>query len=85
MRFYKVTNDGYIYLIGIGGGGTEITEEEYNEIMSVIRSKPEGTETYDYQLKEDLTWEQYELEPVDPEPSTEEKAEAYDILMGEEE
>ena len=83
MRFYKNIESDYITAIGTGGGGVEITETEYNEIMSVIQKKPPRTETTDYHLKEDLTWEEYER-PVDPdpEPSDEDKAEAYDILTG---
>ena len=71
MSYTKQVEDGYILMIGTGGGGTEITEAEYNEIMTVIRSKPAETETVGYRLKEDLTWEEYEKpapEPDDPTP-----------------
>lgn len=80
MRYYKQISNGYILSIGIGGSGTEITEEEYSEIKSVINNKPQGTETYDYMLKEDLTWEEYEIEPVEPEADAEE---LLNILIGE--
>ena len=81
MRYYKMINDGYVTSIGAGGaGGTEITESEYNEIMTVIQTKPEATETTDYQLKEDLTWEPYEVEPVtDPDIDD---TEAPNIILG---
>ncbi len=81
MRYYKMINDGYVTSIGAGGaGGTEITESEYNEIMTVIQTKPEATETTDYQLKEDLTWEPYEVEPVtDPDIDD---TEALNIILG---
>ena len=83
MRFYKTIEDGYILAIGTGSGGEEITEEEYNEIMSVILNKPAHTGTTDYRLRDDLTWEPFEREPdPNPEPTDEDKAEAYDILMG---
>ena len=40
MRYYKKLNaDGYIALIGTGPGGVEITEEEYNRLLSEIREK----------------------------------------------
>lgn len=83
MRYYKQIENGNIIAIGTGGGGVEITETEYNAILSVIRNKPPRTETTDYHLKTDLTWEEYER-PSDPEsePSDEDKAEAYDILTG---
>ena len=66
MRYYKHIENGYILAIGTGGNDTEIIENEYNEIMSVIQNKPARTETTDYHLKEDLTWEAFEVEPVDP-------------------
>ena len=81
MRYYKNIENGYITAIGTGGGGTEITEQEYNQIMNVIRTKPERTATTDYHLREDLTWEAYErIDPVEPEEI--EPEEALDILMG---
>lgn len=59
MRYYKDIQGDYIVAIGTGGGGTEITESEYNTIMSVIQNKPQRTETMDYHLRTDLTWEQF--------------------------
>lgn len=83
MRHYKAIVDGYILAIGRGSGYTEINDDEYNEIMAVIRKKPLQTGTTNYRLREDLTWEPFEREPdPDPEPTIEDKAEAYDILMG---
>ena len=80
MGYYKTIHDGYIYSIGTGNGGTEITESEYNEILTVIHNKPQATETTDYMLKADLTWEAYEMEPApEPEPTAEE---VLDILLG---
>ena len=79
-RFYKIENSGYIDMIGTGGGGVEITEPRYNEILSVVQSKPKDTETIGYRLKTDLTWEQYEKEPMsEPDPTPEE---ALSILLG---
>ena len=41
MRFYaKYDNDRLLY-IGTGPGGTEITEAEYNELLTMIREKAE--------------------------------------------
>lgn len=62
MKYFKQISDGYIVCIGTGGG-TEITETEYNEILSIIHDKPPATETTDYRLREDLTWEAYEVLP----------------------
>lgn len=81
MRYYKDIQDGFIVAIGTGGGGVEITENEYSSIIAVIRNKPARTDTTDYHLREDLTWEEYErVDPPDEdEPSAEE---VVDILLG---
>lgn len=84
MRYYKLIDNGYILGIGTGGGGTEITEAEYNEIMEVIQNKPPRTETADYHLKTDLTWEAYDR-PPDPEDEEIDDSEALNIIMGREE
>ena len=65
MRYYKLIENGYLTAIGTGVGGIEITEEEYNSILVHIRSCPEAPKGYGYRLKEDLTWELYELPIVE--------------------
>ena len=83
MRYYKNISDNYILAIGTGYGNDEISEQEYNEIMSVIRSCP-NEEGKGYRLKADLTWEEYDLPPV-PEPSDDDEIstdEALNILLG---
>ena len=87
MGYYKTIIDGYI--AGVGRSPTEltsnITEAQYNAILEVIHNKPQPTNTTDYRLKTDLTWEEYERPPMpepQDEPAVEDKAEAYDILMG---
>ncbi len=79
--FYKKVENGYLLAIGKDMGGTEITEEEYNHILSVARAKPPATDTTDYRLREDLTWEEYPIDPPDPDPEIDE-AEAYAIIFG---
>lgn len=81
MRFYKVINGNYITEIGTGLNGEEITESEYQEILLLIQNKPPRTETTDYHLKIDLTWEPYEVEP---EPDIPTADELLSIIMGEE-
>lgn len=81
MRKYKCIDKGFLTCIGYGTAGEEITEAEYAEILSVIRNKPAATETTDYRLREDLTWEAYEIEPPDPDPDVDD-AEALNILLG---
>ena len=66
MKYYKLIEDGYLTAIGTGNGGIEITDEEYNSLLEHIRNRPEAEEGYGYRLKEDLTWELYEL-PIVPE------------------
>ena len=83
MRYYKLLDNGYITSVGTGGrGGEEITESEYNEIREVISSKPTATETMDYRLREDLTWEPYEVEPPEPAEDELDDAEALEIILG---
>lgn len=83
MKYYKRIEDDYISAIGVNIGGTEITETEYNEILSVIQNKPQDTDAIGYRLKTDLTWESYEKEPEpDPEPTDDDYATAGRILMG---
>lgn len=75
MKFYKYADDGYIVCVGTGGMGEEIGEDEYNEIMTTIQNKPMRTETNDFRLKEDLTWEEYEL----PKPEEDENIDPTEI------
>lgn len=76
MRYYKIVDNGYLISIGTGAGGTEITKAEYNKLLEVIKNKPIAESGNDYRLKEDLTWELYEL-PVIPEEPEEATAEDY--------
>lgn len=39
MRYYKIYSDNKLLAIGTGPGGTEITESEYNALISEIREK----------------------------------------------
>lgn len=70
MRYYVEYADDRIIAVGTGVGGEEITKEEYEHILSVIRSVPTAEQGYAYHLKKDLTWELVELPPepeYDPE------------------
>lgn len=83
MRYYKQISTTYITAIGTGAGNTEITESEYNEIMSIIQNRPQA-DGKGYRLKTDLTWEEYDL-PATPEPSDSDElseTEALSILLG---
>ena len=66
MRYYNTIIDGYLVAIGTGTGGEEITESEYNELLSIIHNRPTPQNGYNYKLKADtLTWELVELPPID--------------------
>ena len=39
MRYYKLIENDSLIAIGTGPGGTEITESEYNALLSEIREK----------------------------------------------
>ena len=39
MRYFKIIEDDCFLSIGTGPGGTEITEAEYNALLSEIREK----------------------------------------------
>lgn len=80
MRYYKFSSDGYLLGFGTGDVGKEISESEYNEIVSFVTTKPPRTETTDYRLRDNLTWEPYAVEP-EPEPELDE-AEAWEIIFG---
>ena len=76
--YYKTIEDNILIAIGtssaIVGNQIEITADEYNNILSVIASKPEDTETIIYKLHADtLEYVAYDrpeepvIEPTDPE------------------
>ena len=58
--YQKITDNGYIVSIVKGTTEGNITEEEYNEIKTVIENRPVAREGFDYRLKENLEWEEYE-------------------------
>lgn len=56
MRFFKIVKDGYIYCVGVGEGGEEITKEEFDLINSALGNQPISDNDSVYRLKTDLTW-----------------------------
>ena len=75
--YYKQIEENILVAIGeskaIWENQTEITEEQYNTILSVIANKPEDTETVIYKLHADtLEYVAYDrpeepvIEPTDP-------------------
>ena len=77
MKYYKNEADGYILSITTNTGDTEITEEEYNDILAAAAQCPLD-ESFGYRLKSDLTWEQYEL----PQEQEIDDTEALEIILG---
>ena len=83
MRYYETHNGDYIATFGKAAhGGETITEERYNALVEAVANAPADTETIGHRLKIDLTWEAFQIEPVTPEPTEQDYAEAGRILMG---
>lgn len=81
MRHYKKIVGDHILSIGTGAGGEEITQEEYENVLSVIRSAPTAEDGYQYRLKMDLTWELVEAPTMDTDPELTD-SEALAIILG---
>ena len=75
--YWKSIENNILVCVGtssaIGENQTEITSEEYNNILSIIQNKPEDTDTTIYKLNaETLEYEPYDrpeepvIEPTDP-------------------
>lgn len=78
--YYKNVVDGYITSISTGAGQTEITQDEYEYILTAIQSRPTPEPGFDYRLREDMSWELVER-PIDDDPELSEQ-EAMDIILG---
>ena len=61
IRYFKNFEGEYIISISTGSGKEEISQEEYENILNLVRNRPEPEDGYDYKLKEDLTWELVEI------------------------
>lgn len=87
MTYFKIVSGGYIVSIGSYDGELNspvaaiITKAQHDEIATIYASKPAATETTDYRLREDLTWEEYPVDPPDPDPDMDD-AEAFQYLFG---
>ena len=80
-KYFKNIEGEYLTAISTGAGMEEITQEEYDHILSVIRSAPVAEEGYQYRLKVDLTWELVELPAPDADPEIG-ADEALGIILG---
>ena len=85
MGFVKSETDGYILGVAQVSGNGNISESEYNAITETIRNMPTAPDGYQYHLTTGLEWELSEIPTIDETETlseTEQKAFAYDILMG---
>lgn len=82
MGYYKNTENGYITGIGTGYGDNGITAEEYETVLGIISSRPSAREGYGYRLREDLSWEEYELPVINEDEEEISADEALDIILG---
>ena len=79
--YFKLMEGDYISLVGTGSSDNEITREEYETILSVIRNRPTAQPGYTYKLRTDLTWELMELPPEADDPDISD-GEALAIILG---
>lgn len=62
----KYINDNYIVGVGTGADiGSEITEDEYNEILDKINNRPTAPEGFTYRLTTALKWELCKLPKIE--------------------
>ena len=54
MKFFKNIENGYITSVSTQHGKTEITKEEYENILLIIKTMPTADYGFEYRLKEDL-------------------------------
>lgn len=85
-KYFKNIENGYIVYISTGSGAEEISKDEYDSIMLILRNRPTPPSGYDYALRADtLEWELVELPPMpEPELTDEELTdeELVEILLG---
>lgn len=81
MEYFKNTDGDYLASISTGAGMEQITKEEYDHILSVVRSAPKAEKGYQYRLKTDLTWELVEHPPL-PDDVEIGAGEALNIILG---
>lgn len=80
MRYFKLSDGGYVKAFGVGLDGEEISAEEYAALNRIMAERPAADTGYAYRLRDDLTWELVELpSPAEEDISAEE---ALDIIMG---
>lgn len=66
MKYFKNIENNYIVSISTQQGQTEISQNEYQNILQIIKNMPQE-QGFTYRLKEDLTFEKIEIEFIDEE------------------
>lgn len=66
-HFYKSIRDGYIEHVGFGYGFPEMTEDEYQMLREKLLNAPETEEDQEARLREDLTWEIFNIDRLQQE------------------
>ena len=69
--YYKKIEDGFLTAIGeskaLIDGCFEISREDYDNILAIVRSKPQDTEETVYKLVADtMTYEPFDAPPIEP-------------------
>ena len=77
-HYYKRYENGYLVCVGYGYGGLEITEREYNELITLIRNMPVAPVGYEYRITEQGEYVLVEA-PI-PEPDENEELTADEAL-----
>ena len=80
MQYFKTMYDNTVAGISTvnASGNGNITEEEYNNLRGMFLNMPRGKKI----IEENGTYSYVDAPSIDPEPTVEDKAEAYDILTG---
>lgn len=65
MKYFKNIENGYIVSVSTAYGQTEITQEEYENILQVIKTISQAEQGFEYRLKEDLTLELVEIPQIE--------------------
>ena len=82
MQYYKTVSEEILVSIGTinADGDGNITAEEYDSLLTMIRQMPDGKRIHD---NGDGTYSYEDAPPMpDPEPTDDDYAEAGKILMG---
>lgn len=70
-----IAKNGYIIAV-------EKSDSIYENVIAAIHNRPTAPDGYGYRLREDLTWELYELPVVEEVEEELTNEEAYNIIMG---